>query len=292
MTSLPGFRMFRLIVSVPIFFFISCVSLGVCDEPKPAGPLVIGEMFSLESKILSETRRINVYLPAVYSESADLQLPVLYMPDGGLKEDFLHIAGLVQVLVGNGAMRPHVLVGIENTERRRDLTGPTEVDEDKTIAPRVGGSAAFRRFIREELMPEIRKRYRTTSESAIVGESLAGLFVIETLLQDPELFETYIAIDPSLWWNGQHLVKTAIGRLKKSSKFKKTLFLSNSGEKEIAAITSGFATELKKNATDQIELFYEPMLNEEHSKIFHPAALNAFRQVFAAKSEKEESSQP
>ena len=59
------------------------------------------------------------------------------MPDGGIGEDFLHVAGLLQVSVGNGTMRPFLLVGIENTERRRDMTGPTRVEEDRRIAPRV-----------------------------------------------------------------------------------------------------------------------------------------------------------
>ncbi len=113
------------------------------------------------------------------------------MPDGGMAEDFLHVAGLVQVSVGNGTMRPFLLVGIENTERRRDMTGSTENEEDKKIAPRVGGSAAFRRFLREELMPQVKERYRTTEETAIVGESLAGLFVVETFLLEPDLFDIY-----------------------------------------------------------------------------------------------------
>jgi len=126
-----------------------------------ATPLAIGQTFTLESKALGETRRINVYLPPAYTDSATVRLPVLYMPDGGLGEDFLHVAGLVQVLVGNGTMRPFILVGIENTQRRRDLTGPTTNAEDKKIAPRVGGSAAFRQFIRRELMPAVRQRYRS-----------------------------------------------------------------------------------------------------------------------------------
>ena len=92
-------------------------------------------------------------MPPGYTESPDVRVPVLYMPDGGMAEDFLHVAGLVQVSTGNGTMRPFLLVGIENTQRRRDLTGPTEVEDDKKIAPRVGGSEAFRKFIRDELMP-------------------------------------------------------------------------------------------------------------------------------------------
>ena len=164
-------------------------------------PLTIGETFTLASEVLGEVRTINVYRPPAYGDTSAAPRPVLYMPDGGISEDFLHIAGLLQISVLNGTMRPFLLVGIENTERRRDLTGPTRVAKDSSIAPRVGGSAAFRRFIRTELMPEINARFRTTAESAIMGESLAGLFVVETFLHEPDLFDTYIAFDPSLWWN-------------------------------------------------------------------------------------------
>jgi uncharacterized protein len=188
-----------------------------------AAPLVIGETFTIDSKVLSETRRINVYLPPGYRESAEARLLVLYMPDGGIDEDFLHMAGLVQVSVGNGTMRPFLLVGIENTERRRDMTSPTENEDDKKIAPRVGGSGAFRRFIRDELMPQMKRRYRTTGETAVVGESLAGLLVVETFLLEPDLFDTYIAFDPSLWWNNQKLVGDASERLRARPKLAKTL---------------------------------------------------------------------
>ena len=245
-----------------------------------AAPLVVGETFTIDSKVLGERRRINVYLPSGYAESPDVRLPVLYMPDGGIAEDFLHVAGLVQVSVGNGTMRPFVLVGIENTERRRDMTGPTENAEDRTIAPRVGGSAAFRRFIRDELKPEVKKRYRTTDESAIVGESLAGLFVIETLLLEPELFDTYIAFDPSLWWNDGALVRTAAERTNRKSSARKALYFASSDEKGIIEGTQKLAAVLRA-APSWLDWRYVPMPEEKHSTIYHPAALKAFRAVFA-----------
>ncbi len=245
-----------------------------------AAPLVIGESFTIDSRILGERRRINVYLPPDYSRSRDARLPVLYMPDGGIAEDFLHVAGLVQVSVGNGTMRPFLLVGIENTQRRRDLTGPTENEEDKKIAPRVGGSEAFRNFLRQELMPQVKRRYRTTSETAIVGESLAGLFVVETFFLEPALFDTYIAIDPSLWWNNQNLVKGAPDALRAGSRLQKTLYFASSDEKGIAEITQRFAEILGKNAASGIRWHYEKMPDEKHSTIYHPAALKAFRSLF------------
>jgi predicted alpha/beta superfamily hydrolase len=245
-----------------------------------AVPLVIGETFTIDSKILGEARRINVYLPPGYAESPGVRLPVLYMPDGGMAEDFLHVAGLVQVSVGNGTMRPFLLVGIENTERRRDMTGPTGNENDKKIAPRVGGSGEFRKFIRDELMPQVKNRYRTTGETAIVGESFAGLFVVETFLLEPELFETYIALDPSLWWNDQKLVKGAGERLRARPKLAKTLYIASSGDDLRIGATQRLADALGKNAPAGISWHYERLPDEKHSTIYHPAALKAFRALF------------
>jgi len=250
-----------------------------------AAPLIIGETFTINSKVLGETRRINVYVPPGYKESPDARLPVLYMPDGGIREDFLHIAGLVQVLTGNETMRPFLLVGIENTERRRDMTGPTENEKDKKIAPRVGGSESFRKFIRDELMPEVKKRYRTTGETAIMGESLAGLFVVETFLLEPDLFDSYIAFDPSFWWNNQVLVNGAAERLRARPKLEKTLYIASSSE-DIAEVTQRLAEILVKNAPSRIHWHYEKMPDEKHSTIYHPAALKAFRALFKPSTNK------
>jgi predicted alpha/beta superfamily hydrolase len=244
-------------------------------------PLVIGETFTIESSTLKEVRRINVYAPPGYADSADMRLPVLYMPDGGIAEDFLHIAGLVQIGAINGTMRPFLLVGIENTERRRDMTGPTRNDEDKKIAPRVGGSAAFRSFIRTELMPQVRKRYRTTDETAIIGESLAGLFVVETFLREPDLFDTYIAFDPSLWWNDESLLNEAGELLRGRERGRtKRIYIASSNEPELAKLAGQLAQLLMKGRFPDTESQYHPLPEEQHSTIYHPAALRAFRVLF------------
>jgi predicted alpha/beta superfamily hydrolase len=246
----------------------------------PATPLTLGETFTIQSRILGEVRRINVYAPPAYTESRDVRLPVLYMPDGGMAEDFLHVAGMVQVSVGNGTMRPFLLVGIENTQRRRDLTGPTQNPEDRKIAPVVGGSAAFRRFIRSELMPTIKARYRTAPETGIMGESLAGLFVVETFFLEPDLFDTFIAFDPSLWWNSNELVQSAASRLRTLANRRSTLYLASSSEPELATLTRQLADRLTQNAPATLTWHYEPMPAETHATIYHPAALRAIRRLF------------
>src|SRR6185436_8406661 len=202
----------RRLAAVFLFAAIAAGQAGravAAEEPVPPH-----ESFTVESAALKETRRINVYTPPGYGTAEATRYPVLYMPDGGLQEDLPHVATSVDTAIRAGEMRPLILVGIENTERRRDMTGPTEVEEDRKIAPRVGGSAAFRRFISDELIPEVRRRYRVTDETAIIGESLAGLFIVETFFLQPELFDTWIALSPSLWWNDEELVRKAGERLK------------------------------------------------------------------------------
>ena len=248
--------------------------------PEGRTALSIGDTFTLRSEVLGETRRINVYAPAGYAASDALRLPVLYMPDGGLHEDFLHVAGLVQVASLNGTMRPFLLVGIENTERRRDLTGPTAVASDREIAPRVGGSAAFRAFLRDELRPVVDSLYRTTDETALVGESLAGLFVVETLVVEPGLFDTYVAIDPSLWWDGGRLAAEAAARLGGRPLAGKTLYLATSGEGG-GEVAERLAVALRAGGPGGLGVHHVPMPAERHHTVFHPAALAAFRTVFA-----------
>jgi len=190
-----------IIILITVALFSSCSS--TVQEPVPRH-----DTFKIESGILNETRVINLWTPPNYEMTKDTY-PVLYMLDGGVKEDFPHIASTIATLVAQGNIAPLILVGIENTERRRDLTGSSQVEADAKIAPLSDGSKEFRQFIRSELFTAVEKKYRTTKQRAIIGESVAGLFIVETLLLDPTLFDIYLAIDPSLWWNNHYLVTEA-----------------------------------------------------------------------------------
>ncbi len=279
--SAPKMLIKKLLRTALAFWLFALLSSSALAETVgKAEPLVIGDTFTMQSTALGETRRINVYMPPGYTDTGSGRLPVLYMPDGGIEEDFLHVAGLVQVSVGNGTMRPFLLVGIENTERRRDLTGPTSNAEDKKIAPHVGGSAPFRAFIRDELVPTVRKRYRTTDESAIIGESLAGLFVVETFVLEPELFDTYIAFDPSICWNDGRLVDDAGARFRARPGAAKRLYVAQSRDEMTPGMALRFSDVLKTNAPKDLDWTFVPMPSETHATIYHPAALQAFRKLF------------
>lgn len=231
--------------------------------------------FTLESHATGETRTINVYTPPGYAASK-AKFSVLYMPDGGVAEDFPHVVISIDSLIRLGKVAPMLVVGIENTQRRRDMTGPTTVKSDSAIAPRVGGSAAFRAFIRDELIPEVQRRYRTTDETAIIGESLVGLFIVETFLYEPSLFRRYIAISPSVWWNGDELVRRAEQRLATGAMKGRTLYLTAANEEGIAANTAKIAALLKAKPPVGLRWFYEPRPDLEHGTIYlgqGPAAM-------------------
>lgn len=231
--------------------------------------------WTLASRSTGDTRTINVYLPPGYDAIPTRAYPVLYMPDGGLQEDFPHVMVTVDSLIRVGRIPPMLLVGVENTQRRRDMTGPTRFHEDSAIAPRVGGSAAFRAFFRDELMPEVRRRYRATDQSAIIGESLAGLFIVETFLLEPGLFDRAIALDPSLWWNGGALVDSAAALLLRSTHQPKTLYLASSNEPGIVAPTERLAAALAQTSIDSLRWSYTPRPDLTHGTIYLGAAAEA-----------------
>lgn len=245
-----------------LVFFTSCSNTKKYNDPVP-----VHDEFTIESKNVGEIRNINVWTPAEYKTSTD-SFPVMYMADGGINEDFPHIANTLAKLIDENKIQPLILVGIANTHRRRDLTGFTEVAKDKEIAPVVGGSEKFRTFIKEELFPEIDGRYRTTTEKSIIGESASGLFVIETFLLTPELFDNYIAFDPSLWWNNHYLVRTANDHLLKSPATNKRIWFAGSNAEDISPFTKKLAEILNAENRSNIKWKFSDEPNEKHTTIF------------------------
>jgi predicted alpha/beta superfamily hydrolase len=231
--------------------------------------------FNIESSQVGEIRVINVWTPSGYQNSTD-SLPVLFMPDGGINEDFPHIANTLAELVVSKSIPPFILVGIENTERRRDLTGPSSVKENEEVAPLSDGAKKFRAFIEMELFPEIDKRYRTNHIKGLVGESVAGLFVVETLFLAPEMFDYYIAIDPSLWWNDANLVKTAKSHLANLPEKDIKLWFAGSDATDISKHTQKFHKILETNAPKSLNWKYVDKPNEHHHTIFRATKVEAF----------------
>ncbi|GGY18044.1 hypothetical protein GCM10008098_07380 [Rhodanobacter panaciterrae] len=262
-------------------WFVLFVLAALAGDAVAAGAAMPAHAsFTIDSALLKEVRRINVYTPPGYAAAKNARYPVLYMPDGGMQEDFPHVATDVDSAIRAGEMRPMIVVGIENTERRRDMTGPTDVDSDRKIAVHVGGSVAFRAFIANELMPQVRQRYRTSDKTAIVGESLAGLFVVETFLLQPKLFDTYIALSPSLWWNNMALAHSAATRLKARPGLTGTLYFATASDDDIGDAGEVLQAALRANAPHGLIWFYQAWPDLHHSNIYINASPRVFRQLF------------
>jgi predicted alpha/beta superfamily hydrolase len=201
----------------------------------------IGESFSLRSKVLNEERPYWVYLPASYGDRTFMprRYPVLYLLDG---EAYFHSAsGVVQFMSsgfnGNNQIPELIVVAIPNTDRTRDLT-PTHstVGYDGKEDPSQessGGGKAFLQFLRDELFPKIESAYRTLPYRILAGHSDGALLALQAMLDAPEMFNSYVALDPSLWWDKQVLVRLAETRLKEARRPRAAVYLSLSNNPDI-----------------------------------------------------------
>ncbi|NCP11544.1 MAG: alpha/beta hydrolase [Sphingomonadales bacterium] len=160
-----------------------------------------------------DARQVNVYLPEGYADG-DGRYPVLYLIDGGLAQDFLHVAGTSALNALWGRSQSVIVVGIETKDRPAELIGDPGNAEEQAKHPTAGHAADFRAFIRDKVKPLVEASYRTSSDDAVIGESLAGLFIVDTWLTEPALFDRYAAINASLWWNDNATGKAAEARMR------------------------------------------------------------------------------
>jgi predicted alpha/beta superfamily hydrolase len=153
-------------------------------------------------------RILNIYLPVGYNPYDSIKYPVIYLLDGSADEDFIHIVGLVQYnsFEWINQVPKSIVVGIATVDRRRDFTFPTTIEADKDRNPTTGHSSEFINFLATELQPFIEKKFKTTPSKTLIGQSLGGLLATEVLFKNPILFNTYIIISPSLWWDNGSLL--------------------------------------------------------------------------------------
>ena len=172
--------------------------------------IVIGKTDSIQSKILGEQRKIWVHVP----DGANQKYPVVYVLDGD--GHFSSVVGMTQQLSlinGNTMCPKMIVVGIPNTDRTRDLT-PTHMDvnpmtNDSAFVRTSGGGENFISFMEKELIPFIESKYPTVPYKMLIGHSLGGLTVMQTFTHHNSLFNAYICIDPSMWWDKEKLLKQA-----------------------------------------------------------------------------------
>lgn len=200
--------------------------LSCAASAQDSQDIVLGKRFLFHSDILGQDRPLLVYLPPSYADEASRRFPVLVLLDGGAH--FNDVTGIVHHLSSRNSavlrMPETIIVALPNVRRTHSLT-PTVVTRGP-YAEDSGGAADFARFLREELFRKIEADYRVTPERTLVGHSLGGLFALNLFLEQPDLFDHVIAIDPSLWWDDQLLVKKLAAQKARTFDRPKSVFIA------------------------------------------------------------------
>ncbi|WP_037502920.1 alpha/beta hydrolase [Sphingomonas jaspsi] len=252
---------------------------------EPTGPVTIGDGYALTSTVMADKRRINVLLPDDYADPAQSsrRYPVLYLLDGGGGfQDFANVAAMVQRgSRWGGGNKPMIVIGIESKDRKAEFTSPSSDPAERRDFPTSGSAERFRRFLVDELKPNVDATYRTDGTDALMGESLAGLFVVETMLREPRSFDLYVAISPSLWWDRSRLANDAPVLLKSHAKPSRLLWITvgNEGGAMKAGVDKIVAA-VRAKPDSGVRARYVPLKDEGHGTIYQPAAMRALRSLF------------
>jgi hypothetical protein len=202
----------------------------MCAFAQKDNKITIGTVDSIQSKILKENRKIWIYVPNAGQINSKQRFPVLYLLDGDAH--FYSVVGMIQQLSqvnGNTIVPEMIVVGIPNTDRTRDLT-PTHVNSDPPFmdiesSKTSGGGEQFVSFIEKELIPHIDSSYPTEPYKMLIGHSFGGLTVMNVAVNHTKLFNSYIAIDPSMWWDKMNFLKATKKSLEEKKFSGTTLYL-------------------------------------------------------------------
>ena len=253
-------------------------------------PFILGETDAIASKVLGEKRYLNIYLPEGYDKHDTTRYPVIYLLDGSADEDFIHIVGLVQFFSFEWIKQvpKSIVVGIANVDRRRDFTFPTTIQEDLRKYPTTGHSDAFISFIERELQPFIALKYKTNNDKTIIGQSLGGLLATEVLLKQPALFNKYIIISPSLWWDNGSLLHQNSDLLAAHFNQPTDIYIGVGKEgltptaipRVMEVDANLLAEKIKQTKNKNLNVFFDYLPEENHGTIMHQAVLNAFKLIY------------
>ncbi|MFB9108449.1 alpha/beta hydrolase [Flavobacterium gyeonganense] len=272
------------------FTTISFSQKGKSQPSEAVKPFILGVIDEIQSEELNEKRVLNIYLPEGYKQEDATKYPVIYLLDGSADEDFIHIAGLVQFnsFEWINQVPKSIVVGIATVDRRRDFTFSTSIETDKKRFPTSGHSDKFIAFIEKELQPFIEKKYKTNDSKTIIGQSLGGLLETEILLKKPSLFNKYVIVSPSLWWNDGSLLNLDSEMLKESFKQQTEVYIAVGKEgltptkipRVMEVDANILAEKIKASKSKNVKVFFDYLPQENHGTILHPAVSNSFKFFF------------
>ncbi|WP_462158384.1 alpha/beta hydrolase [Pseudoalteromonas sp. GB56] len=240
---------------------------------------VLGKSLTISSEVLDEQRVLNVYLPASYNDGEQKDYPVIYLLDGSEDEDFIHIAGLVQFasFPWIKTVPESIVVGIANVDRKRDFTYPSNNELDQREFPTSGQSAAFISFLAQELQPFIEGSFRTTNHKTLIGQSLGGLVTTEILFSQQQLFNNYVIVSPSLWWDDEKLLQQHVPKLMAGT----SIYIAVGNEGEVMErVAKQLYEKLVAIDSQGSKLRFDFLEDRNHGDALHLAVYNAFSHFY------------
>lgn len=284
---------------IALFCFIVNAAFAQTNKPVQVNnskPFVLGTVEEIQSTQLGEKRVLNIYLPEGYNPNDTTKYAVTYLLDGSADEDFIHVVGLYQFNTFEWINRvpKTIVVGIATVDRRRDFTFPTTIEGDKKRYPTTGHSDKFMAFLEKDLQPYIEKKYKTNGMKTIIGQSLGGLVAAEILLKKPTLFNYYVIISPSLWWDNGSLLNQATTNLSGGFSQKTNVYIGVGKEgltpTEIPRVmevdANLLAEKIKGVKNKAISVYLDYLPEEDHATISHQAIFNALRALYPKQAEK------
>ena len=251
-------------------FVLSCPSISNAQQQIAS---VLHFRHTISSKVLGEDRTILVRVPPGY-ETTTQRFPVVLMLDAHAPQNAM-MASIIESQAFAGTMPEMILVGIQNTNRTRDLT-PTKTGRGDS-----GGGDKFLDFVEQEVLPLIDKTYRTEPYRIFAGHSLGGLTVVYTMLSRPHLFGGYIAASPVLHWDSNYVIKKSDDLFKTQKEFKKSLFISLGDEPDYLNGFNSYKDLLKKNAPNGLDYEFQHWTDEDHGSVVMRTYLAGIRKIFA-----------
>lgn len=228
---------------------------------------------TINSTVLGEQRTVLVRVPPGYERSTQ-RFPVLLMLDAHSPQNGM-MASIVESQAFAGAMPEMIVVGIQNTNRTRDLT-PTKTDRAGS-----GGGDKFLDFIEHEVLPLVDRTYRTESYRVYAGHSLGGLAVVYAMATRPHLFGGYIAASPFLHWDNNFVVRKTEEAFKTRKEFRKSLFISLGDEPPYDGGYNAFKDLLRKSAPNGFEYEMNHWTDEDHGSILMRTYLAGIRKTYS-----------
>lgn len=277
-----------------ILLFISLLSIHLYTiaqfSQNENKQIVIGTEDAVFSKVLNEERKIWIHLPEDIEDGK--KYPVIYVLDG--TGHFYTVTGVLKLLE-QWNLPKSIVVGIPNTDRTRDFT-PTHVAFQRGHKSETsGGALNFIKFMKEELQPYVHSKYPVDTMSTIIGHSTGGLFVLYAYTHHPDVFDNYLAIDPSLWWDKEKLVQQSKKLLNTSTYQNKSLYVAvansnNIDTTKVRKLKSETSEMLRANLnfhdvlvnnSNHLDFTWDYQGNEDHGSVVVLGMYNGLRSLFS-----------